>query len=779
MFVLAGAHRDVDCESCHIDGTYTGTPRDCASCHLADYEATVDPNHALAGFPTACESCHEESSWEGATFDHDELFTLVGAHRDASCSSCHVDGVYAGTPRDCASCHLADYQATTDPDHAASGFGTSCEACHGQSSWEGATFDHDSIFPLLGAHASADCAACHVDDVYAGTPSDCISCHAPEYQGTSEPDHQEAGFPTSCQDCHDTLDWSNATLDHDEFFRLTGSHRRLDCLACHADGYEGTPTDCFSCHVNDYNATEDPNHSAAGFPTACETCHDTSRWSNATFEHDAWLLTGAHQAASCQSCHADGFAGTPTDCYACHAEDYDATENPNHADAGFPVTCEDCHDTSSWGGGDFDHDELFALVGGHSGLSCESCHADGFEGTPTDCYACHASDYEATTDPDHVDAGFSTSCEDCHDVFDWANAAIDHDSFFPLTGSHRNLGCESCHADGFEGTPTDCYSCHVNDYNATENPNHSAAGFQTTCEDCHDTFEWTNAAFDHDAWELTGAHRPLDCQSCHADGFDGTPTDCYACHADDYDRTTDPDHRDAGFPTDCETCHTTSDWADATFDHDELYPLTGAHNGASCESCHADGFEGTPTECYACHANDYNGTEDPNHAAAGFPTDCEECHTTANWDATFDHDPIFPLTGRHRDLNCESCHADGYAGTPTDCFSCHTDDYNRTTNPDHRAAGFPTSCEDCHSTNDWRDADFDHDGLYFPIYSGKHEDEWRECTDCHVVPSNFAVFECIDCHEHRRSEMDDEHDRVPGYVYESQSCYACHPTGED
>ena len=46
-------------------------------------------------------------------------------------------------------------------------------------------------------------------------------------------------------------------------------------------------------------------------------------------------------------------------------------------------------------------------------------------------------------------------------------------------------------------------------------------------------------------------------------------------------------------------------------------------------------------------------------------------------------------------------------------------------------------------------------------------------------PASFEVFTCLTCHEHRRSEMDDEHDEVRGYVYESTACYSCHPDGED
>ena len=74
-------------------------------------------------------------------------------------------------------------------------------------------------------------------------------------------------------------------------------------------------------------------------------------------------------------------------------------------------------------------------------------------------------------------------------------------------------------------------------------------------------------------------------------------------------------------------------------------------------------------------------------------------------------------------------------------------------------------------------ADFNH-GSYFPINSGRHRGVWSGCETCHVNPGNFRVFECTTCHEHSRGEMDDEHDDVPGYSYDSSSCYRCHPRGE-
>src|SRR5690606_15999160 len=107
-----------------------------------------------------------------------------------------------------------------------------------------------------------------------------------------------------------------------------------------------------------------------------------------------------------------------------------------------------------------------------------------------------------------------------------------------------------------------------------------------------------------------------------------------------------------------------------------------------------------------------------------------------------------------------------------DCYACHADDYQQA------HAGFPTTCLDCHEPNTWDGAQFEHD-QYFPIYSGKHEGEWSSCQTCHIQPGNFSVFSCITCHEHNREDMDDAHEDVGGYVYDSQACFSCHPDGED
>lgn len=529
----------------------------------------------------------------------------------------------------------------------------------------------------------------------------------------------------------------------------------------------------------------------ASFAIDCTECHTTEGWkplrSPLPFAHppSGFRFDGAHATAACDDCHESlVFAFVGTACGDCHRD-------PHSGELGF--RCLSCHDTESWENQrvmfDVHGRTLFPLLRPHAALDCASCHAQQqpheYATTPIDCDACHLGDYRSTTAPDHVAAGFPTECERCHSpvAARWDEVTFQHPATFVLDGAHRLIGCEDCHAGGsYAGMSGECADCHRDDYQGATDPDHLAGAFPTACEGCHNTTAWIPADFNHDlVFPLRGAHRGLDCGSaCHADGHAGTPTDCFSCHRTDYQGTVDPDHVAAGYPTTCERCHSESAWRPATSDdHDQTgFPLRGAHQGLECSACHADGFAGTPTDCYSCHRADYNNTTDPDHAAAGFPTTCETCHNEATWDdAEFDHDQTrFPLRDSHAGLECIACHAGGYAGTPIDCYACHADDYDRANDPNHRAAGFPTTCESCHDATRWEDSNWDHDDL-FPIYSGEHRGEWDACTDCHVAPASFAVYECIYCHEHNQSAMDREHRGVSGYRYESTACLSCHPDG--
>jgi hypothetical protein len=380
-------------------------------------------------------------------------------------------------------------------------------------------------------------------------------------------------------------------------------------------------------------------------------------------------------------------------------------------------------------------------------------------------------------------------CSLCHHEGSWDVSGelgdFDHASTgFPLEGRHAAAHCRDCHEDPrFAFVGTSCADCHADIHKGR---------LGVDCARCHTPQAWVQRSeqrLAHDAtgFALVGAHDRVDCDACHtgplAGDYVGTPTDCYFCHAAAYEATTDPDHAVAGFDTDCQRCHSVyaSTWGGGDFSHPASFPLSGAHRALECTACHSDGFTGAIADCYACHDDDYLAADDPDHLGGDFPTTCAVCHTTTAWEpAQFDHGITgFALTGAHRGAECSACHQDGYVGTPSDCHACHQADYEGTSDPNHVASGFSTACGACHSASAWVPSTWDHDTL-FPIYSGRHRGEWDSCVDCHLVPSNYAAFECIFCHEHNQADTDREHlGEVSNYQYNSAACFACHPRGEE
>jgi hypothetical protein len=595
-----------------------------------------------------------------------------------------------------------------------------CDNCHTFTGWKPIRavpeFDHKKTkYPLLGMHAKVACMQCHTSPIFSNAGTRCADCHA---------DIHKSQFGANCEQCHTVKGWQvslKATREHSNRFPLAGAHATLDCDSCHKGAavgqFRGLSTDCYSCHAQMYQQATTPNHKSLGFSTNCMTCHtSTDTWFSANFDHlkvTGFALTGAHAHLDCISCHVGGkYQGTSADCASCHQKDFNATTNPNHVTAGIPTTCQLCHTTAAWSPATFDHNlTKFPLSGAHAKLDCTSCHVGGkFTGTSANCSSCHMKDYTGAKSPDHVAGAFPTTCQQCHTTTAWSPATFDHNTFtkFPLTGAHVTVPCASCHVNGrFAGTPTDCASCHITDFNKTTNPNHVQAGFPTDCSVCHTTATWANAVFDHSktGFPLTGAHTNLACATCHVNGnYTSLNPGCSNCHLAAYNSATNPDHKAAGFPLDCSICHSTSAWQPSTFNHNSTgFPLTGAHVNVACASCHVGGkYAGTPADCYSCHKTEYQTVTSPNHVAAAFPTTCQTCHTTTTWlGATFNH-TWFPI------------YSGSHAGKWTTCADCHT-------NPSNYAV---FSCITCHA-HDKTTTDAHHSGVRNYVYNSAN------CYACH------------------------------------------------
>jgi hypothetical protein len=605
--------------------------------------------------------------------------------------------------------------------------------------------------------------------------------------GETRSPHGSLNIP--CQNCHTLSGWKPIRnipeFDHNQTrYPLRGMHQRVTCTECHTKPvFSNVAKKCSDCHADIHRRQ---------FGSSCEQCHTVKGWQVSVQQiqqhQNRFPLLGAHATVDCDSCHknaaAGQFQGLSTQCYSCHQRDFQHTTGPNHVTAGFPPTCEQCHrNFDNWFGVKFDHLKYtgFALTGMHATLDCNACHIGGkFKGTPADCVGCHLKDFQKTTNPNHIASGFPQTCQSCHTTNAWSPATFDHNSVgFPLTAGHAGLQCSQCHVNGnYNLTSTACSTCHMKDYNGTNNPNHVQANFPTSCQSCHNTASWGNATFNHNStgFALTGAHTNLPCTQCHVNGnYKLTSGACSTCHMKDYNNTKDPNHVQAGFPTTCDSCHTTASWSGAKFNHNQTgFALTGAHATLQCSQCHVNGnYKLNSGVCSTCHMADFNKTNDPNHVKAGFPTTCDMCHNTSAWiPSSFNHNNTpFPLTGAHTKVPCSSCHInDNYTNIPTDCYSCHKKDYQNTNDPNHIAAGFPTTCQTCHNTSSWLGAKFDH--TYFPMNHGGA----NTCSNCHTNPSDYSVFSCTICHA--KSKTDQQHQDVKGYVYNSPNCYQCHPNGK-
>jgi cytochrome c7-like protein len=525
-----------------------------------------------------------------------------------------------------------------------------CGECHTAENWKivgkPAGFRHESTgFKLEGAHAQASCRACHAALVFNHVGTACADCHKDAHRG-------ELG--SQCDACHLPASWTNQTqmlqVHNRTRLPLFATHARLDCTSCHRNQrpyqYATTPAECGNCHLSTYLATTSPNHSAAGFSRRCEDCHSVTAaaWSTSVFSHPATFpLSGAHTSLTCARCHGPGRPHAVSgECASCHDAAFAAAANPSHTAGGFPRTCQDCHTSASWRPATFDHSATrFQLTGMHTAVQCAACHVGGrYAGTATDCNSCHQADYARTTNPNHQAGRFSTKCQDCHSTGAWQPANFDHGKArFPLTGAHQRTACQRCHTGGrYTGTPTDCNSCHQDDYQRTTNPNHPAGGFSTACQTCHGTSAWRPAGLDHSKtrFPLTGAHARVACATCHTGGrYIGTPTACNSCHQADYQRTTNPNHQAAAFPTSCDTCHSTSAWRPASWDHDGRYfPIySGKHRGrwSSCSDCHVSAGSYKVFECILCHEHSDRSAVDQDHrGVTGYAYQsaaCYRCHS--------------------------------------------------------------------------------------------------------------------------------------------------------
>ena len=225
---------------------------------------------------------------------------------------------------------------------------------------------------------------------------------------------------------------------------------------------------------------------------------------------------------------------------------------------------------------------------------------------------------------------------------------------FELIGQHRDLPCESCHANAiFKGTPKECKACHGvgTAIRATAKPaTHILSTDQ--CDACHTPIAFKPAVnFDHTQARggcstchngVTAVGKPpnhlvtdLECDACHttiswagaAFTHQGVTGNCASCHNGVQATGMPANHIPVGTPpVPCESCHSPTNFttfAGTTINH-------AAVTGQSCASCHetANYLGMHPSTSSVAGDSRPNTTLDANHPKAG---DCGQCHDTASF----------------------------------------------------------------------------------------------------------------------------------------------------
>jgi hypothetical protein len=506
--------------------SYASTPAEPPP--AAQKQTTRNP-HGPLGFP--CESCHTSAGWRPIRttpeFDHNKTkYPLRGLHEKVNCIQCHVKPVFTNVGKNCADCHADVHRRQ---------MGSDCAQCHTVKGWNVApqqVKDHQNRFPLFGAHTAVECNACHTNlavGQFLGLSTNCNSCHLSVWQNTVNPNHAAAGpafASANCSGCHGFDSWLGATFDHSiTGFLLTNGHANVPCSACHINNnynLQIAPTDCGNagCHLSTWQQTNNPPHAQAGptFAVAnCSTCHTTVSWNNATFDHSitGFPLTGSHQLApagkvnACTDCHVNNnynLTSANTACYGCHQTAWISTQTiggnvPNHITAGFPTSqCSTCHDTVTWADGQFNHAATgWPLTGAHADPTktpCSACHINNnytLTAANTACYGCHQADWNSTQTiggsvPNHIAAGFQTTCDSCHTTSSWLGATYQHE-YFPIP--HHSSVCNDCHQVSANYASFTCINCHTTAAHqkpSTDQTHADIPGYSygpTICYDCH------------------------------------------------------------------------------------------------------------------------------------------------------------------------------------------------------------------------------------------------------------------------------------------------------
>ena len=733
----------------------------------------------------------------GAGFDHAATsFQLWGSHERVRCETCHIKGIFKGTPKECSGCHIVNNQrgATAMPFRHIQISG-GCDNCHNASSFGQVLFNHAST--VTGA---------------------CWTCHDGTRAVAKSATHVTTSL--SCDVCHSTSGFVPVrSFPHDA---LGGD--LSTCGSCHdgriAKGMPGNhlprsnSAQCGTCHIQstltNYTSFAGGKMDHTGMSSGCADCHGPSITSG-TFAGISSIVVmpptspagpGSHIPSSikCESCHvatpglieANATRMAPGSGFATPAP----TSAQIHADpAG---GCNTCHDTNyTWMGisaypmAPSNYVEKAQYKGFHSrptAVAAATSVADAAHPNTGDCSQCHSGVsyfYGQAMPANHIPTASGVSCLACHTSGDYTTMPT-------LANIHKYA----------PSTTTNCAQCHSAANAATYamasmkpslvGPPANHMPITTACELCHvgasssvsSTPVGDGAKFSGSRMNHSGITK--DCATCHGQGITGASFAGVSSIV--VLPQTSPPGPLSHIPTaaDCVSCHTTVPSGLMSASASKMAPGTAfaaplptgpqIHqvSSGSCNTCHETGYVWMGMDKYPITPSvltsgaQYRGFQNRPVAAAstysvadaGHPStgECSQCHSNTNFftgiDKPANHIPTSTTA------TCVACHtATSYSVMPT-LANIHANAPSTTGN-----------CEQCHSatnaasyaTVNMKPSLVGPPPNHMPMIT-------TACENCHVGPgSSVSTTPVGDGAKFSGSKMN--------HIGIAKDCVACHGQG--
>jgi hypothetical protein len=778
-FELDGVHRDLPCESCHVNAIFKGTPRDCGTCHITGSAFDATPktvNHIQS--TNKCAACHNTIAFRpDVHFDHGEVM--------GTCVSCHNGTIAQGegpthpaTSQNCAACHtVLAWNPPMSVDHtqiplAVAGF---CIICHNGKQAMGKSATHIAT--------NLECGDCHLTTSWLGASFDhtgitsgCFSCH----NGTKAVGKQGNHMPTtnSCENCHTTgigtksPSWVPSKFDHTQMTVTT-------CATCHggtvklvAGGFvSGQPTN----HVPPIPSTID-----------CGVCHGN------TPSAETWTVLAASIAtlhsglpvANCLMCHAgETYAGVPapyTPMSVTGVSPYKATPlSPPHIPILAGTDCSACHGAAYQSGGFGPATAMSSAKHAFVSTTCDTCHDTGKSyyvgsGTPLQL---RPADHLTSTDPRMA----TSDCSVCHETKDWVSSVMPA-GHMP---NPANLTCAKCHTSApadytpatlaansvlHTGITGNCGLCHGNTATALTffnaftpkdailAPSHIPYLASADCSACHSSASYSPGTFGPTSMSAAKhAFVPTACDTCHEAGLafymgastpplQGRPADhlassnsqmvsgdCSGCHeTTDWNSNMLPGgHMPNPGNQVCSVCHTAIGSTLASYA--TLASIAVLHTGitGACGQCH-----GSPAGALTFYNNNDNpkaAVLAPSHIPYLNGTDCSSCHAANYVTGGFGPMNMSQATHAFVPTACASCHEAGlsfYMGAASPALQGRPADHTQ----GQQVA--PNDCSLCHTTANWISTVMPAGHMPNPAN--------QSCSVCHTsAPADYTVLASI------------------------------------